>query len=43
MDRIPADEVLAELGAEPVGGSGFEEEEAESSDEVIVPDPEVAR
>lgn len=43
MDKTPADKLLAELGAEPVDGSGFEQEEAESSDEVAVADPELAR
>lgn len=43
MKRILVDEVLAELGAEPLDGSGFEDEEAKSSDEVAVADPEVAR
>lgn len=42
MPRLPLDEILAELGAEPLDGSGFESEAAEAVDEIPSPDPEVA-
>jgi hypothetical protein len=43
MKKSPADEIFAGIGAEPIDGSGFQEEEPESADEVAVANREVAR
>ncbi len=34
MSNVPVDEALAELGAEPLDGSGFESEEPEADEAV---------
>jgi hypothetical protein len=42
MPKLSTDEILIELGAEPVDGSGFEAEDSEAQDENTIVEPEVA-
>ena len=43
MSKLSSGEILIELGAESLDGSGFEREEPEIQDENTITDPEVAQ
>jgi hypothetical protein len=42
MPKLSSDEILIEIGADPLDGSGFESEEPEAQDDKTSVNPEVA-